>query len=113
MRRWRSKLPPRVEMDQVGVRRFNGEKQVESVLWSDLASVKIRTTGHGPFSEDVFFLLVGHDGTGVAVGQGSMPDGLLQRLRDLPGFSDSRLIAAMGCTDDQLFDCWSRGESTQ
>lgn len=93
-------------MDDMGVRRLHGEKIVESVEWSHLTSVAIRTTSGGPFGEDVYWLLMSDDQRGVAVPQGIAPDGLLDRLRALPDFDDAAVIAAMGSTSHRLFHCW-------
>lgn len=102
---WR-RGPERVVMDEAGVRRLEGDRVVEAVDWSNLASVAVRTTSVGPFGEDVYWLLVGADGQGVAVPQGAAPEGLLDRLRTLPGFDSSAVIAAMGSTSYRLFHCW-------
>jgi hypothetical protein len=102
---WR-RGPERVVVDEAGVRRFKGGRVVETINWSDLASVAIRTTSAGPFGEDVYWLLVGTNGTGVAIPQGAAPEGLLDRLQTLPGFDSSAVIAAMGSTSYQLFHCW-------
>ena len=89
---------------------MHGDQPVESVTWADLAAVDLRTTGSGPFAEDVFWLLSSQAGGGVAVPQGHMPEGLLERLQRLPGFDNSALIEAMGSTSDQLFHCWARSD---
>ena len=102
---WRRE-PERVAIDEDGVRRFKGDRVVEAVSWSDLASVAIRTTSGGPFGEDVYWLLVGRDGRGVAVPQGTAPEGLLDRLQALPDFDSSAVIEAMGSTSYRLFHCW-------
>ena len=84
----------------------NGE--VETIRWDDLARVSIVTTGAGPGSEDVFFMLEGPAG-GCAVPQGAKGSGaLLGRLQQLPGFDNEAFIEAMGSTDDAQFVCWQR-----
>jgi hypothetical protein len=93
-------------MDEDGVRRFKGDQVAEAVNWTDLKSVAIRTTSAGPFGEDVYWLLVGTDGRGVAVPQGAAPEGFLARLQALPGFDSSAVIEAMGSTSYRLFHCW-------
>ena len=56
-----------VTFDDTGVRRVSPEGGVEEVKWDDLTEVRIVTTDEGPFGEDVYWLLAGSDGTGVAV----------------------------------------------
>ena len=82
--------------------------QTESVTWDDLKAVAIETTDEGPFSMDVFWLLVGEHG-GCVVPQGAKgEDVLLERLQQLPGFDNEAFIEAMGCTQNNRFLCWQR-----
>ncbi len=82
--------------------------QREEVRWGDLSEVRIVTTAEGPFAEDVFWLLVGADGSGVAVPGAAMPDELLDRMQALPGFDNEQMILAMSSTDEASFVCWQR-----
>jgi hypothetical protein len=79
------------------------------VAWDDLLEVAILTTADGPFTEDVFFVLVGRGGTGCVVPQGA-PEGsqLQERLQRLPGFDNKAVIRAMSSADDATFVCWRR-----
>jgi hypothetical protein len=97
-----------VTFDDTAVRRVSPEGRVEQVTWENLAEVRIVTTGEGPFSEDVYWLLVGSDGTGVAVPSSSATDELVERLQALPGFDNEEMIRAMGSTDEGHFTCWQR-----
>lgn len=99
-----------IEMDDTGVRRLAGGAVAEQVTWADLAGVEIVTTSAGPFSDDVFWLLHSAAGGGVAVPSEQAPEGLLDRLQQLPGFDDSAVIEAMGSTGDARFTCWRRPE---
>jgi hypothetical protein len=96
-----------VVVDQDGVRRRLPDGRQETVRWADLVEVAIRTTPHGPWQEDVFFLLTGRDGSECAVPHGEAVDrGLLRWLQALPGFDNHKAIEAMGCAEDALFVCW-------
>ena len=97
-----------VTFDDTGVRRVSPEGGVEEVRWDDLAEVRIVTTSDGPIAEDVFWLLVGAGGHGVAVPSSSATDDLLDRLQALPGFDNEQMILAMGSTDEAQFICWQR-----
>jgi hypothetical protein len=98
-----------IQIDDHGVRRELPGGKVEQVAWDDLWEVVVRTTGDGPFAEDVFFVLAGEDGTGCVVPQGA-PEStrLLERLQRLPGFDNAALIRAMSSTEEARFVCWRR-----
>jgi hypothetical protein len=100
---------PTIRVDDHGVSRDLGNGKVEQVAWDDLLEAAIITTSDGPFVDDVFFVLVGQNGTGCVVPQ-EAPESpaLLERLQRLPGFDNEALIRAMRCTDDAKFICWRR-----
>jgi hypothetical protein len=98
-----------VTYDDMGVRRVTPDGRTEEVLWDDLVEVGIVTTTDGPFTDDVYWLLVGADGkNGVAVPGSAVKDALLDRLQALPGFDNEQMILAMGSTDEAQFLCWKR-----
>jgi hypothetical protein len=94
-----------VTVDDIGVTRQFGSS-TESVTWSDLAVVEIRTTSDGPFTDDVLWVLHGRSGAGVVVPSSAAPDDLLPRLQALPGFNNEVLIASMASTTEATFECW-------
>lgn len=94
-----------------GVSRQIAADKVESVRWDDLIEVRILTTDDGPRREDVFFVLAGTHDTGVVVPQGDLPASLLERLQQLPAFDNTKLIEAMGSTENAEFVCWTRPTS--
>lgn len=96
-----------ITLDDKGVTRHLATGQDERVLWKDLAEVQIVTTGEGPYVDDVFFLLVGRDGSGCSVPQSEpVSDQLLERLQKLPGFDNRKVIEAMSHMGDGKFLCW-------
>ncbi len=97
-----------VTFDDTSVRRVSPEGGVDEVRWEDLAEVRIRTTAEGPFGEDVYWVLTGADGEGIAVPGESMTDDLLDRLQSLDGFDHEQMVLAMGSTDEAQFLCWQR-----
>lgn len=109
LKRTRAPSVPAITIDDVGVRRVLGGGKVEAVAWKDLVEVEIVTTDEGPFVDDVFFLLVGADGSGCCVPQG-VPgsEGLLDRLQGLPEFDNGKVIEAMGCAENGRFVCWRK-----
>jgi hypothetical protein len=102
----RRRLTGSIVMDEAGVLRLLGDQVVERVAWDRLVSVDVVTTSDGPMNEDVFFVLAGEDGTGVAVPSGLAPGGFVERLQLLEGFDDEELIRAMSCAVDARFHCW-------
>lgn len=100
-----------VTVDDLGVTREFGST-IESVTWSDLALVEIRTTSDGPFAEDVFWVMHGRSGAGVVVPSSTAPDDLLRRLQSLPGFNNEALIESMGSATEATFECWRSSDGT-
>lgn len=100
-----------VIFDEVAVTCTRSGGLVESVRWSDLRSVAIQTTDHGPFAEDVFFVLVGVQSGCVVPQDAEGTDALLERLQQLPGFDNHAFMAAMSCTDNATFHCWNKQET--
>jgi hypothetical protein len=98
--------PRSIEMDEAGVRCRRGKKIVEQVTWAALVSVDVITTSNGPLADDMFFLLGGTDGSGVAVASNLAPDGFVERLQQLPGFDSDQLILASGSVENARFHCW-------
>jgi hypothetical protein len=88
--------------------RSNGHR--ESVRLDDLSEVVIITTDEGPFTEDVFFVLIGrNEKSGCAVPQSAEGcDKLLELLQKLPGFDNESVIKAMGSTSNGRFLCWKK-----
>ena len=101
-----SRFVVRLSDSEIVCERPDGE--VERVGWTELKKVEVVTTGDGPFTPDVFWVLHGTDG-GCAVPQGATGDSqLLERLQELPGFDNGALIKAMSSTSDRRFLCWQR-----
>ncbi|GAA5118063.1 hypothetical protein [Haloechinothrix salitolerans] len=97
-----------VTVDDTGVRRTLADGSVESVTWEELKSVVIRVIPEGPWSEDVFLMLAGSDGTGTAVPSGDpAADALIERLQTLPGFDNERFIEAMTTDADEAYVVWT------
>jgi hypothetical protein len=106
----RKRQPERVVVTDDTVTRFRPDGVEESVRWDDLVEVGIVTTDEGPWSEDVFWLLMASDRkTGCAVAQGAEgADKLLLALQKLPGFDNEAVIKAMGSTSNARFVCWRK-----
>jgi hypothetical protein len=99
-----------VEFDDTAVRRRMANGTVESITWDELAAIDIMTTDQGPYTDDVFWLLMTRDqsrGCAVPGGAGGFTD-LLPRLQALPGFDNAAVINAMGSTGNARFVVWRR-----
>ncbi|MBS0660111.1 MAG: hypothetical protein JSR82_17875 [Verrucomicrobia bacterium] len=98
-----------VRWDEAGVECLRPGGHREAVRWDDLQGVVLETTDAGPFSADVFWILVGTQGAGCVVPQGATGEAeLFDRLQELPGFDHQAVIAAMSCTENQRFLCWKK-----
>lgn len=75
--------------------------------WQDLVRIEIMTTDEGPMAEDVFWLFIGHDGSGCALPGGQVGDALFARLKRLPDVNYEAVLLAMGSTDRARFAVWS------
>ena len=95
-----------VTVDERGVSCTRPDGTLASVLWEDLQAVIIETTDAGPFTTDLFWILVGRE-SGCVVPQGATgEDVLLEKLQAFSGFDTMAVIAAMGSTENQRFLCW-------
>lgn len=98
-----------IEDNQVVLVRATGVR--ESVPWTDIARIVIRTTDKGPFDDDVF-LVIETSSTAFQIPQSAPETGtLLQVFQEWDGFRNEPVIEAMGCCDNAEFVCWER-EST-
>jgi hypothetical protein len=82
----------------------------ETLRWDQLEEVGIVTTADGPFTEDVYWVLLGPDRrTGCAIPAfASGMDQLIARLQQLPDFDNDAVIRAMGSTTEARFQCWTK-----
>jgi hypothetical protein len=90
----------------VSCRRSSG--LLETIKWSALQAVIIKTTSNGPFVDDVFWVLVGQNSGCVVPSETSGSDELLKRLQALPGFDNNAVIRAMSSMNDKDFLCWKK-----
>ena len=107
---WRKRQRERIVITDESVTRFRPDGVQESVRWDDLVEVGILTTDEGPWSEDVFWVLMASDRkSGCAVPQcAEGADKLLEALQKLPGFDNEAVIKAMGSTSNAKFVCWRK-----
>jgi hypothetical protein len=100
-------MSARVVVDDAGVT-VVGEGGAETVAWTDLEAVSIRTTDAGPFEDDLHWELHRHGGV-VSIGSETEGIGaLIERLQRLPGFDNEAVIAASSSTGNASFTCWAR-----
>ena len=106
----RKRQRERVVITDESVTRFRPDGVQESVRWDDLVEVGIITTDEGPWSDDVFWVLMASDRkSGCAVPQGAEgADKLLEALQKLSGFDNEAVIKAMGSTTNARFVCWRK-----
>ncbi len=81
----------------------------QTIRWSELESVAIRTTDAGPFAADFFWLLRADASRTVEFPGGATgAEEMMRRVQELPGFDNEAVIAAAGSTDNRVFECWRR-----
>jgi hypothetical protein len=103
-----------LEINDLGVARRFGpwlrKKKEESVRWQDMTKVEILTTDAGPSSEDLFFILHGADGKGVAISNDlAVKHGLVATLQNrLPGLDNKAIIDASLCIEVRRFLVWQK-----
>jgi hypothetical protein len=97
-----------VRFDETDVRvEWPGQPE-QSLPWSELVEVAIKTTDEGPWNPDVFWVLRFQSGSLVFPQGATGERDMLRRLQELPGFDDEELIKAMGCTENDEFGLWRK-----
>ena len=84
------------------------DKGRDEVLWADVTRALIITTSAGPWGEDVYFVLESTGGKGCIVPhEAAVRTKLLEEMQArLAGVNDSKVIEAMGSTDNSTFVIW-------
>lgn len=80
----------------------------QSMLWTELIGVAIKTSDEGPFAPDVFWVLGAKDKVVMYPGGATGEQEMLSRLQKLPNFNNEAVIAAAGSTDNNVFVCWEK-----
>lgn len=94
----RAFMSARVVVDGAGVT-VVGESGADTVAWTELEAVRVRTSDIGPFEDDLHWELQRRDGHVVSVGSETEGIGaLIERLQRLPGFDNETMIAASAST---------------
>jgi hypothetical protein len=83
----------------------NGES--ESVRFDDLIEVSIVTTDQGPFVEDLFYVLRGHNGAAIIGLDWACRLNLLGKIAPLPKFDLEETIRASSSCENNVFVLWS------
>jgi hypothetical protein len=81
---------------------------LQSLDWTQLMRVFIRTTDQGPFVADLFWELEASDGRGMTVPMGAAGESELLRTmqRRLAHFDNLAVVEAMGSTSAARFVVW-------
>jgi hypothetical protein len=100
-----------LQIDDMGVLRISGSTR-ERIRWDDVQEIRIITTDGGPFSEDVFFALVGGEKKGCLIPHDAAERfKLLEHLQSrFSGLDDDAIIKAMGSTNNRSFLIWKRAD---
>ena len=84
----------------------------QSILWSELTAVAIRTTDEGPVAPDVFWILRSKEKAIIYPGGATGEDEMLSRLQQLPNFNHDAVISAAACAENSIFVCWDKAAQT-
>ena len=84
--------------------------KIEEAHWKKLGEVSIMTNDKGPFEEDVFWVLIEDDGQNGCIIPLSVPESqkVLERVQQLPGFDNEKLIEAMSSSKNMEFLLWKK-----
>jgi hypothetical protein len=107
--RRRDRSDGRLTVDDWGVARTVDQRR-QAVAWSELASIRIHTTGDGPLAEDMFFVFDGPDGSCCVVpNRLAVATGLLTTLQErLPDLDNKQVAHAAGMCSEAWFTIWKR-----
>jgi hypothetical protein len=100
-----SRFQVRVTESEVVAQRPDGS--IERVTIGELKEIYIVTTSTGPWTPDVWWLLVAANGAGCSFPSGATGEEDAMRFaQGLLGFDNATFTAAMGSTADAKFLCW-------
>jgi hypothetical protein len=98
-----------VDFNDQGISATYPDGRTETIDWAAVERIAIETNDSGPWGADVWWLVEG-ERTRCAYPQGATgdPEALAEYPKRFPGFSDAKVIEAMGCTSIARFVCWER-----
>jgi hypothetical protein len=101
-----------VRFNEEGISAAYPDGTSQAIAWSAVERPAIETNDSGPWGADVWWLLEG-EGTRCAYPQGATgdPEALAEYPKRFSGFSDTKVIEAMGCTSNARFVCWERSHA--
>jgi hypothetical protein len=99
-----------VTMTEEEITRTSANGETETVRFDDLEEVYIVTTDEGPFFEDLFYVLIGHNGRAIIGQEWAEKLKLLDKLVVLPEFDLEQFIQAMGSVQNNHFVLWRKAE---
>lgn len=99
-----------VSVDEIGFRATDQTGKTVYLPRENLESVVVATNDTGPWGADVWWLMYGADGQlACAFPQGATGEkDVLDALLALPGFDQTEMIKAMGCTSVATFIVWKQ-----
>lgn len=97
----------RVEINDRGISKYLSDGSVETINWTDLTEVRATSVPDSPFGEDVSLMLIGKQGACCSF-SGAKTDGLVDRLRSLPGFDHDLFQKALSCETNNELICWTK-----
>ncbi|MBL9064980.1 MAG: hypothetical protein JNN10_01655 [Sphingopyxis sp.] len=88
----------------------DGQGEKSACPLSDVTGIAVETNDSGPWGSDVWWMFFGPNGRlNLTFPQGATgEDAVLDRIKKLPGFDHTEMIAAMASTDNSTFIVWQQ-----
>jgi hypothetical protein len=97
-----------VLISEEGISCEHPEREKESIKWSDIREVEVKTTDEGPFLPDVWFIFKG-DQSSCSIPQGADGfdlDTAFSVFGRFEGFDYDTFTSSMSCSENKSFSCW-------
>jgi hypothetical protein len=102
----------RVDFNDQGISATYPDGRTEAIDWAAVERIAIETNDSGPWGPDVWWFVEGERARCVyPQGATGDPEALAEYPKRFPGFSDAKVIEAMGCTSNARFVCWERAHA--
>lgn len=109
--RWQPKPADHTEiiLSDESIAMRNTSDGLKTISWDEISRITIVTTDHGPFIEDVFFVIEGSGSAMIVTHEDATRLNLMDALGShLTGINYEQAIEAMTCTDNNSFVIFER-----
>ncbi len=92
---------------------FSSQNKTDKISWDDVDTINVLTTDEGPFTSDVFILLV-NSKTNLGVALPSDRDEtqqVIEKILQFPNFDFEKWITSMGSVENCIFEVWKKDQT--